>query len=179
MTRVSKDHFIKEWPGVFEKSTESPSGLVWKIPRGTNIRVGDFVGYKSDLGYWKVEYKNKCIGVHRIIYYLKHGWLDSTKVIDHIDGDPSNNSIDNLREITYEENSRNKKMSKANRSGTTGVHEIHEWIATWTENDKNRSKSFPVWRYGANARQLAEAYREQRIKTLNTKEYNYTERHGT
>lgn len=176
--RSSKDYFIEEWSSIFELSSDSPSGLVWKVPRGTNIKAGQPVGWLNELQYWKAEYKNKGISVHRIVYFLSHGTINKFKVIDHIDGRPWNNLIENLREITYEENARNKKMLKINKSGVNGVHEVHEWIATWSENGKSRSKSFPVHTFRDEAKQMATQYRELQIQRLNSLDYNYTERHG-
>ena len=43
------------------------------------------------------------------------------KVIDHIDGNPRNNILDNLRICTRQQNTFNQKLSKANSSGFTGV----------------------------------------------------------
>jgi hypothetical protein len=38
-------------------------------------------------------------------------WVRDTVVIDHIDGDPSNNNIDNLRYVTPKENNVHRKAS--------------------------------------------------------------------
>lgn len=176
--RSSKDHFIDEWASIFELSSDSPSGIVWKVPRGTNTKVGSPAGWLTELQYWKVEYKNKAIYVHRIVYFLSHGTLDKFKVVDHIDGKPWRNLPENLREITYDENTRNKRMLKINKSGVNGVHEIHEWVATWSEDGKSRSKSFPVRTFGDEAKRMATEYRDIQIQRLNSLDYNYTERHG-
>lgn len=46
---------------------------------------------------------------HRIIWGLAYGeFAPEDKVIDHIDGDPDNNRLENLRVVTHKENSRNK-----------------------------------------------------------------------
>lgn len=177
--RSSADHFIEEWADIFDLSSDSPSGLVWKVPRGTNIKAGDHVGWLTELNYWKAEYKNKVVGVHRVVYFLHHGKIDRFKVIDHKDGDPKNNSIDNLREITYAENTRNKKISKNSKTGKNGVFEAHDWVATWSERGKAQSKKFSVLIYGEKAKEMAIAYREKQISRLNEDSYNYTERHGT
>lgn len=67
---------------------------------------------------------------HRIAWCLYYrSWPE--KFIDHINGDRSDNRIINLREVTKSENSRNAKISKANKSGATGVSK--------TQNGKFRS----------------------------------------
>jgi hypothetical protein len=50
---------------------------------------------------------------HRIIWGLYYGeFAPEDRVIDHIDGDPDNNKIDNLRVVTQEENNRNRGRRK-------------------------------------------------------------------
>ena len=56
----------------------------------------------------------------------------NTMVIDHIDGNPANDSIDNLRKITKAENSRNKSKHKNNKYGIQGIHyreSSDRWVA--------------------------------------------------
>lgn len=175
--RVSKDWYKEQWVDIFQIDLLSPSGLSWRVSRGTNVKAGAPCGYMSDLNYWKVEYKGKSVYVHRIVYFLSHGYIDRTKVVDHIDGNPSNNCISNLRMISYEENTRNRKISKTNRSGVSGVHLIHEWVATWSEDNKARSKAFPVSIFGSSAQSLAEQYRLEQLERLNLLNHNYSSRH--
>ena len=56
----------------------------------------------------------------------------NTMVIDHIDGNPSNDRIENLRKITKAENSRNRSTAKNNKYGSQGIHfreSSSRWIA--------------------------------------------------
>ena len=41
--------------------------------------------------------------------------------VDHIDNNPANNNVNNLRWCTQSENNMNYKMSKSNTSGVKGV----------------------------------------------------------
>lgn len=57
---------------------------------------------------------------HRVAWLLHYGeW--PAGVVDHIDGDPSNNKIENLRIVTQQQNVWNSKKRYNNTSGTTGV----------------------------------------------------------
>lgn len=52
------------------------------------------------------------------------------KELDHIDGDPSNNVISNLREVTHRENSSNRpEHRKGKLIGTTYDKARRKWIS--------------------------------------------------
>nr|WP_313709007.1 HNH endonuclease [Brucella intermedia] len=59
-------------------------------------------------GYWVMNMDGYGpVLVHRLIWKLVHG-VDA-EFIDHIDGDPSNNRLSNLRSASRQDNMRNKK----------------------------------------------------------------------
>ena len=58
---------------------------------------------------------------HRIAWTIQHGsWPASSEEIDHINGDPADNRIENLRLVSHQENGRNMGARKS-KSGTPGV----------------------------------------------------------
>jgi hypothetical protein len=56
---------------------------------------------------------------HRIIWIITKGKIDHQ--IDHIDGNRSNNKLDNLRDVPPQDNAFNGKIRENNKSGVTGV----------------------------------------------------------
>ncbi len=66
---------------------------------------------------------------HRVAWAVHHGkWPQGQ--IDHINGERSDNRIINLRDVTSAENNRNRKISKRNSSGATGVRRSRDrWRA--------------------------------------------------
>lgn len=61
--------------------------------------------------------------VHRLIYKMKTG-VDPSGFVDHIDQDKLNNKFDNLRVVDNATNQRNRRMSRINKTGITGVRQL-------------------------------------------------------
>ena len=57
---------------------------------------------------------------HRVIFAMIHSRWPLGDV-DHIDGNPLNNRISNLRDVSRAENTRNASIRPSNRSGVVGV----------------------------------------------------------
>lgn len=72
-----------------------------------------------------------CAG-HRIAWALHYGVLpDPSMEIDHIDGNPSNNRIANLRLVSQTENLRNKKQYKNCKHGYPGIIHSNDRKKCW------------------------------------------------
>ena len=110
----------------------SPSGLTW-LPREdkqfhkSNQYAGSINTYKKkNYSCWKLSlaYNGKyhSLKCSRIIFLLYNGYLTDKKLVDHVDGNPLNNKIENLRESTRNQNNQNSKIPKTNTSGHKGVY---------------------------------------------------------
>lgn len=101
----------------------SGDALYWRINAGRGVsvkRAGDRVDTKPDsLGYCYVTYMRKHYAVHRVVFAVTRGWLP--ECIDHIDGDPSNNSPDNLRPASRLQNQHNRRINRGSKSGVKNV----------------------------------------------------------
>lgn len=58
----------------------------------------------------------------RFIYYCCHGYLPA--VVDHINRNPLDNSLSNLRAADYSKNGMNRACTKRNQVGYKGVYEV-------------------------------------------------------
>lgn len=144
--------------------------------------TGADTGSMDAAGYYCVCLFRKSYKVHRIIYSIMNKCtLTEEEFIDHINGNPSDNRVENLRVVSKTGNSRNHKIRKSNKSGITGVTLIRNegWVAHWKEGSFRKSKYFGISKYGMDtAFKLACEYREEKIKELNLLGYNYSYRHG-
>ena len=104
--------------------------LYWKKTKRSHL-IGKIAGgIDSTTQYFNVKIGNKKYKNHRLIFLMHHGYLP--KCLDHIDGNPQNNCIQNLREATYLQNAYNTKAPLTNKSGIKGVcwDKIHKkWVA--------------------------------------------------
>lgn len=94
--------------------------FTWLVSTTNRIRVGERAGCLDALGYLKIKIHKRIYMGHRLAWLYVHGEWPSHQV-DHIDGNPSNNSISNLRTATQFENMRNCGRFRTNTSGHKGV----------------------------------------------------------
>lgn len=97
--------------------------LVWKQTKG-RCRAGHVAGTYQKGEHSKVTYRRKPYAAHRIVWVMTYGDIHPMMVIDHINGEPSDNRVENLRMVTPQVNSLNS--SKADRRSVSGVRGVHE-----------------------------------------------------
>ena len=79
-----------------------------KVGRG-NIKAGKELGTLTNKGYLSCTVVGKTWKVHRLIYTLLKGKIPDGLQIDHINGNKTDNRIENLRLVTNQENCFNTK----------------------------------------------------------------------
>ena len=81
-------------------------------------------------GYLQVGLHNKIYLAHRLIWKLHTG--EEPSIIDHINNDPTDNRICNLRNVTLSDNQHNRPLQHNNTSGARGIHwseKLQKWVA--------------------------------------------------
>lgn len=76
--------------------------------------------YRNEWGYNVFSVGSRKFQAHRVAWAIHYGeWPEDQ--IDHINRDPADNRIDNLRSVSLAENLRNKGSYRNNTSGYKGV----------------------------------------------------------
>ena len=113
--------------------------LFYKISPLPKIKVGSKAGTVNKDGYAKVTINSKKYCVHRVVFMMQHGYLP--KEIDHINCNPSDNRIENLREVTRTQNRYNVIGYKNNTSGVKGLtfnKKLNKWELSMNVNGKRK-----------------------------------------
>lgn len=176
--RNDKDYGLVNWDKYFRYDANSKSGLIWlktQKEAGTNCH-----------GYWKVKLFGKQWYAHRIVWLLFNDAVGFKMVIDHLDGNSTNNKIENLREVSCSENLRNIKRSDSTKYPVFGIVKIKKKRQNGSVDNyykvvirsvcgKISEKLFNIDTLGEpNALALAVSYRLEKEKEIG----NYTTLHG-
>jgi hypothetical protein len=99
------------------------SDLAWTgiNKRYTGKRAGHTHTCTVGKKYVQVWFCGRLHYAHRIVWVMHNGPIPDGMQIDHVDGDGTNNRIENLRLVTPTENKRNMRKPKTNTSGYVGV----------------------------------------------------------
>jgi hypothetical protein len=94
-------------------------------------KAGTIARARNSHGYTVIRVDGVLHGAHRLAWLYHHG--EWPNVIDHINGDRSDNRIANLRNVTQTENMQNIRSAPANsKSGLLGAHRFgrsKKWTA--------------------------------------------------
>lgn len=91
----------------------------WRERRGP-VRPGDVAGTPQQKGYIKINVRRNVMWAHRLAWLYVHGeWPKG--MLDHVDGNPANNAIANLRVCCSSKNTANSKRRYDNTTGFKGV----------------------------------------------------------
>ena len=131
---------VKEILKYYPKTGE----FIWKVKPSRKIRAGSVAGHLNKLGYIQIKISGKLYQVHRLAWLYVYGYFPEHN-IDHIDRNPSNTRINNLRHATQQCNIRNVGLYHNNTSGIKGVgwhKRVNKWYAQIAVNYKNHQLGY-------------------------------------
>lgn len=117
----------------FEKLSYDPkTGVFIWSKSGHRISIGSIAGGAAPSGHIKITYKGKSYFAHRLAWFMTFGhWPKGC--IDHINGNPSDNRISNLRDVDQCINKQNTIQAYSNnKSGLLGASfrpKVGKWRA--------------------------------------------------
>jgi HNH endonuclease len=110
----------------------------WVKSLNPKIHVGDIAGTLAN-GYRKITIRGREYAAHQLAWlYMTGKWCSA--LVDHRDGNRSNNRWDNLRHATPSQNSANRRMNRNNKCGFKGVIRAQSgrWCASIYKNGRSR-----------------------------------------
>ena len=125
--------------------------LIRKVDANYNASAGAEAGWKNALGYICVNFKGTTYLVHRICWYMFTGKDPSENVVDHINGDKSDNRFKNLRACSQWGNS-------VNRRGVKG-YTFCKFSGRWKAQLRVKGKRINLGRFNTKE-EAAAAYQE-------------------
>lgn len=151
--------------------------FTWLVSNSNRVKIGSIAGNINKDGRIEIGINKKVYKAHRIAWLYVHGYLPELG-IDHINGNASDNRINNLRHVSQRCNMQNCKISSNNTSGFPGVcwhKQNNNWLAAIMINRKKCNLgSHPTALEAALARYTAEVcdprwtcnYRSELVKAI-------------
>lgn len=124
--------------------------LRWQVSRG-GVLQGAIAGRVDHTNRRIIGIASKVYVAHRIAWKL-HYKKEPVDLVDHINGDPGDNRIDNLREATHSQNRVNSKAhadSNLKAKGITWCKTHVRFVCSVTFEKRTFTKGFGVGNYGS------------------------------
>lgn len=96
-------------------------GIYWRVRVNSRAPAGKRAGHQFKNRYRFVSVDGHRYSEHRVIWLICKGEWPNDE-IDHINGTPNDNRIENLREATVSQNGSYKLPCRRNKTGIRGVH---------------------------------------------------------
>jgi hypothetical protein len=125
-----------------------------KHRHGTTRKIGEELGSLTKSGYLETCINQKRYYLHRLAFLYMTGEIPFG-VVDHINGNPSDNRWVNLRCVDHKANAEN--TSKLRTDSTTGYSGVHRWHGKYRAKINSGGKQIHLGTFET-AEQAAEAY---------------------
>lgn len=114
-------------------SYDSETGVFrWRVSNSRRRAAGSVAGHVTTDGRVQLRIDKKLYKAHRVAWFYVHGrWPEH--LLDHINGNPTDNRLCNLREVNNRQNAMNMRLKPNTKSGLKGafyVNHLDKWGAT-------------------------------------------------
>lgn len=181
--KIVDNEILLELSKYVRYSTTSKTSLVWTRKVGSRSNIDKEAGcliFKNGLPRSSCIQINKImVKIPRLIWIMFGNIIPEDHVIDHIDNNPHNNSIENLRCVSMAINGRNKYVKDKLNGLPCGFYLNKGSIVTNVIVDGiTNSKSWSINKYGYDeALSKAMSWRNRALSLLNDKGCGYTNNH--
>lgn len=115
---TGKLYWRERLPATFRSDGARPPE--WNCAVWNRQRAGKEALKATSHGYRHGSINGVMLQAHHVVWLMAYG-APPSGFIDHIDGDPLNNRLNNLRDVSASINSRNRVLGVNNKSGHHGV----------------------------------------------------------
>lgn len=116
------------------------TGFMVRRKNTRGARAGQKCERINELGYSVICIGDRQYLAHRVVWLYTYGEWPNLP-IDHINGNRSDNRVENLRLATHSDNQKNRKKGKNNTSGYVGVSwsaSHKKWLSSTVLNGKSK-----------------------------------------
>ena len=137
-SKIVKNEYIKQEDYAILKIA---NGKTFKVDLDDIEKLSKFTWGCNKKGYAQTKVNNKILQLHRIVMNCKKS---DRKIVDHVNKDISDNRKCNLRFVSHQENSFNRKPRKDSKSNFRGVYYREEKSSKWYVDIKVNYKTIHV-----------------------------------
>ena len=116
--------------------------LYWVQKPSANVKSDNEAGcIDKNIGYRRIKFKGAKYYTHRVVWFLVTK-EQPPLILDHINNNRLDNRIENLREVTINQNAHNRSMNSNNKSGVKGVcwsTTTNKWVVYIKTGGKQRT----------------------------------------
>lgn len=123
---------------VIELFDYKDGNLYWRKSLSNRTKIGAKVGCRDKHLYTRVGINGKLYWLHRLIFLYHHNFMPPH--VDHINMDPTDNRVENLRAATKSQNMHNMRKRADNKSGSKNVNwasKLNKWLVRMRIDGKN------------------------------------------
>lgn len=118
--KMNKEELTPQLLNEYLSYDPSVGTLTWIKRPSKKVHTGSRAGTHLKSGYRSINLFGRSYQEHHLIWFIYYGeWVQE---IDHINHNKSDNSIDNLRSVTHQENSKNMKKLSNTITGEQGIY---------------------------------------------------------